>query len=224
MPAASIWPEGTQYTAFYLHSGEGANSLSGDGSLSLVQPSQEDASSDEFYYDPRDPVMSLMRSDSQAAPVDQSPHDHRRDILFYETPALEEELELTSPVRLKLWARTDGPDTDWAAKLAIVFEDGLAMNLTYGIMRAQYREGYEDPKLLNPGQVYEYDIKLNPIGVLLKPGQKLRLYVTSSDFPNFDRNHNTGKPYWKDKELRVAHQTVFHDAERPSRLSLPVVS
>jgi putative CocE/NonD family hydrolase len=186
------WPLArTQFTPFYLHSEGSANTVFGNGSLSIDTPSSSEAESDEYDYDPRDPVMSLMRADSQAAPVDQSPHDHRQDVLFYEMPVLEEELELTGPVRLKLWAKTDGPDTDWAARLAIVFEDGLAMNLTYGIMRAQYREGYENPKLLEPGETYEYDVKLNPVGVLLKPGQKLRLYVASSDFPNFDRNHNS---------------------------------
>ncbi len=218
------WPLArTQYTEYYLHSAGTANTVRGDGSLSTSQPDGADADSDQFDYDPRDPVMSLMRADAQAAPVDQSPHDHRQDVLFYETPVLEDELELTGPVGLKLWAKTDGPDTDWAARLAIVFEDGLAMNLTYGIMRAQYREGYEDPKLLEPGRVYDYSIKLNPVGVLLKPGQKLRLYVTSSDFPNFDRNHNTGKPYWEDAELRPAHQTIYHRPEMPSHLVLPVI-
>ncbi len=218
------WPLArTQYTEFYLHSNEGANTVNGDGVLTESAPAAAEAASDEYDYDPRDPVMSLMRADAQAAPVDQSPHDHRQDILFYETPALQEELELTGPVRLRIWASTDAPDTDWAARLAIVFEDGLAMNLTYGIMRAQYRGGYENPKLLEPGEAYEYDIKLNPIGVLLKPGQKLRLYVTSSDFPNFDRNHNTGEPYWEDSDLRVAHQTVFHSPDRPSHLLLPVI-
>ncbi len=218
------WPLArTQYTEFYLHSGGSANTVLGDGNLSLPSPEDSEAATDEYLYDPRDPVMSLMRADSQAAPVDQSPHDHRKDVLFYETPALEEEIELTGPVILKLWAKTDGPDTDWAARLAIVFEDGLAMNLTYGIMRAQYREGYENPELLEPGQTYQYDIKLNPIGVLLKPGQKLRLYVTSSDFPNFDRNHNTGKPYWEDSEFRTANQTVFHSPDQPSHLVLPVI-
>jgi putative CocE/NonD family hydrolase len=218
------WPLArTQFTPFYLHSEGSANTVFGNGSLSIDTPSSSEAESDEYDYDPRDPVMSLMRADSQAAPVDQSPHDHRQDVLFYETPVLQEELELTGPVRLKLWAKTDGPDTDWAARLAIVFEDGLAMNLTYGIMRAQYREGYENPKLLEPGETYEYDVKLNPVGVLLKPGQKLRLYVASSDFPNFDRNHNTGTPYWEDEELRVAHQTVFHSADKPSHLILPVI-
>ena len=167
--------------------------------------------------------MSLMSAESQAAPVDQAPHDYRRDILFYQTPILEREIEITGPVQLILWAQTDAPDTDWTAKLAVVLEDGMAVNLTYGIRRAQYREGYVEPKPVQPNVPVEYTVRLNPTGILLKPGQYLRLYVSSSDFPNFDRNHNTGKPYWSDAELRPALQTVFHDGERPSRLVLPVI-
>jgi hypothetical protein len=222
------WPLArTEYTNFYLHSQGSANTVSGDGSLSLEKPllsGQGDKSvSDEYEYDPRDPVMSLMRADSQAAPVDQSPHDHREDILVYDFPVFDSNLELTGPVTLKLWAKTDGLDTDWTAKLAVVYEDGQAVNLTYGIMRAQYRNGYENPTLLKPGELVEYAIKLNPIGCLFKPGQKLRLYISSSDFPNFDRNHNTGNDYWSDTELRTALQTVYHSAERPSHLMLPVI-
>ena len=99
----------------------------------------------------------------------------------------------------------------------------MAVNLTYGIMRAQYREGFENPKLIEPNVPLEYTVKLNPTGILFKPGQRIRLYVSSSDFPNFDRNHNTGADFWSDSELRVAHQTVFHNAGRPSRLVLPVI-
>jgi putative CocE/NonD family hydrolase len=164
-----------------------------------------------------------MRADSQAAPVDQAPHDHRKDILVYDFPVFDSELEVTGPVSLNLWAQTDGLDTDWTAKLAIVYENGMAVNLTYGIMRAQYRNGYENPALLEPGEVFEYTVKLNPIGCMFRPGQRLRLYVSSSDFPNFDRNHNTGKDYWSHAELRVAHQAVFHTTDRPSRLVLPVI-
>ena len=218
------WPLARiEYTNFYLHSRGGANTIAGDGSLSLEPASGDQAGADEYDYDPRDPVMSLMRADSQAAPVDQSPHDHRNDILVYDFPVFGSALEVTGPVSLKLWARTDGLDTDWTAKLAIVYENGLAVNLTYGIMRAQYRNGYQNPTLLEPGEVCEYTIRLNPIGCLFRPGQRLRLYVSSSDFPNFDRNHNTGKDYWSDAELRVAHQTVFHTADRPSHLVLPVI-
>jgi putative CocE/NonD family hydrolase len=196
--------------------------VQGDGRLSRHPPGSDDRS-DHFVYDPRDPVMSLMRADSQAAPVDQSPHDHRRDILVYQTPPLDEDIEVMGPVTLKLWAATNCPDTDWTAKLAVVLADGLCVNLTYGIMRARYRDGYDRPALLEPGKPCEYSMNLNPIGILFKRGQRIRLYVSSSDFPNFDRNHNTGRDYWSDAELRVARQTVFHDASMPSRLLLPVI-
>jgi len=216
------WPLArTCYTEFYLHSKGSANTVAGDGTLSTLPP--DDEPPDHYVYDPRDPVMSLMCADSQAAPVDQAPHDYRRDILFYETPPLLEEIELTGPVSLTLWAQTDAPDTDWTAKLAVVFEDGLAMNLTYGILRAHYREGYENPRPIKANVPLEYRVRLNPMGILLKPNQRLRLYVSSSDFPNFDRNHNTGKPFWSDTELSVAQQTIFHDAGCPSRLLLPVI-
>ena len=216
------WPLArTQYSEFYLHSAGAANTVAGDGALSRQSPADE--TPDCYDYDPRDPLMSLMRADAQAAPVDQAPHDYRQDILVYETAPLEEEIEVTGPVSLTLWAQTDAPDTDWTAKLAVVLEDGMAMNLTYGIMRAQYREGFEQPQLIEPNVPLEYSVRLNPTGILFKPGQRIRLYVSSSDFPNFDRNHNTGKPYWSDVELKVARQTVFHDAERPSRLILPII-
>lgn len=218
------WPLArTAYTRFYLHSEGGANTVSGDGYLSLVPPAASEIESDQYRYDPRDPVMSLMRADSQAAPVDQSPHDHRVDILVYDFPVIDSNFEVTGPVSLNLWAKTDAPDTDWTVKLSIVYEDGLAVNLTYGIMRSQYRNGYDNPTLLEDDEICEYTIKLNPIGCLLKQGQKLRLSVSSSDFPNFDRNHNTGKEYWSDNELRTAQQTVFHSIGRPSHLVLPVV-
>ena len=218
------WPLArTHYKKAYLHSQGSANTIWGDGSLSWELPQASESRLDEYDYDPRDPVMSLMRGDSQAAPVDQSPHDHRQDILVYDFPVVDSNLELVGPVSLNLWAQTDGFDTDWTAKLAVVYEDGLAVNLTYGIMRARYRDGYDNPKLLKLNELFEYTIKLNPIGCLLKPGQKLRLYVSSSDFPNFDRNHNNGQDYWSDSDLRVAHQQVFHSVDRPSHILLPVI-
>jgi hypothetical protein len=222
--------------AFYLHSNGGANTIHGDGVLSDTEPGQdfgqpsnsgqgvasENADSDEFIYDPRDPLMSLMAASSQMTPVDQSPHDGRTDTLVYETPPLTAELELVGIPRLVLWASTDGPDTDWTAKLALVDEDRRAVNLTYGILRAQFRDGFDKPELLTPGEAYEFAVPLNPVGIRILPGQRLRLYVSSSDFPNFDRNHNTGAPFWSDRELRTARQTVYHSAAMPSRLLLPV--
>ena len=219
------WPLArTAYTRFYLHSEGGANTVSGDGYLSLVPPAASEIESDQYRYDPRDPVMSLMRADSQAAPVDQSPHDHRVDILVYDFPVIDSDFDVTGPVSLNLWAKTDDTETDWTVKLSSVYEDGLAVNLTYGIMRSQYRNGYDNPTLLEADEICEYTIKLNPIGCLLKQGQKLRLSVSSSDFPNFDRNHNTGGNDYAESILMAARQTVFHDAGRPSHVILPVIA
>jgi|TARA_B100001971_G_C18241066_1_gene570960 putative CocE/NonD family hydrolase len=229
------WPiPRTKYIDFYLGSLGNANTLNGDGFLSTTNqslPNEDLVITDErsaiqfeydsFLYDPRDPVMSLMRADSQAAPVDQKPHDHRMDILFYETPVFQKRVEFTGPVELFLWASTDGHDTDWTAKISIVHEDNLAINLTYGIQRAIYRDGFNNPSLIEPNKPYLYKLKINPIGCVFLPGQKLRLCVSSSDFPNFDRNHNTGKPYWKDNDMRTASQKIFHSKKMPSRLVLP---
>ena len=216
------WPLArAEYTDFFLHSDGAANTPAGNGSLSMDESGGE--TPDGYAYDPRDPVMSVMDIDAQAMPRDQAPLDGRRDVLVYQTPPLEQEIEITGPVVLKLFAASDAPDTDFTAKLVIVYEDGTAVNLTYGIVRARYRDGYDSPTLLEPGEPYEYTIRLNPVGVLIRPGQRLRLDISSSDFPNFDRNHNTGADFWSDAELRTARQTVFHDRERPSRLILPVI-
>lgn len=216
------WPLArTRYVEFFLHSKGAANTVWGDGTLSTAEPSAEKP--DKYDYDPRDPVMSLMAPDAQAAPCDQSPLNSRADILVYQTPPLTEEIEVTGPVVLKLWAASSAPDTDFTAKLIDVHPDGLAVNLCYGIMRAQYRDGYDAPSLIEPGVPYEYTIKLMPTGILFRRGHRIRLDIASSDFPNFDRNHNTGNDFWSDTEMQVAHQTVFHDRERPSRLVLPVI-
>ena len=219
---ADAWPlPETQYTDLFLSSEGNANTVHGDGTLSFDQPSA--AESDEFDYDPRDPVMSLMHQNSQSIPMDQSPNDHRQDVLVYETEPVSEDLDVIGPVRLKLWASTNAPETDFTAKLAIVHEDGLCVNLTYGVMRTGYREGFDRVAYTEPGRQYEYDIKLNPIGCRFLKGQRIRLYISSSDFPNFDRNHNTGNNFWSDTEFKVAHQTVFHTGGMASRLVLPIV-
>jgi putative CocE/NonD family hydrolase len=216
------WPLArTQYTEFFLHSGGRANSTLGDGFLTTSEPGHQ--SPDEFDYDPRDPVMSLMSPDAQATACDQSPLDGRRDILVYQSQPLTEEIEITGPVVLKLWASSSAPDTDFTAKLIDVHPNGLAVNLCYGIIRARYRDGYANPSLIQPYLPYEYTIRLTPTSVLFQRGHRIRLDVSSSDFPNFDRNHNTGKDFWSDIEMLLAHQTVFHDREHPSRLILPMI-
>lgn len=219
---ADAWPlPETEYTPMYLHSGGNANTVKGDGFLSFDEPIR--GGTDHFTYDPRDPVMSLMHQNSQSIPVDQSPNDHRQDILVYETDPLEEDLDIIGPIRLKLWASTDAPETDFTAKLAIVHQDGLCINLTYGIIRTTYRDGYDRAAYTRSDTPNLYDIKLNPIGCRFLAGQRIRLYITSSDFPNFDRNHNTGNPYHSDTELRVAQQTVFHTQDMPSHILLPII-
>ena len=219
---ADAWPlRDTQYADLYLSSFGEANTVHGDGMLTFDQ--QPGAISDEFDYDPRDPVMSLMHQNSQSIPMDQSPNDHRQDVLVYETEPMSKDIDVIGPVRLKLWAATDAPETDFTAKLAIVHEDGLCVNLTYGVMRTGYREGFDRVAYTEPGRQYEYDIKLNPIGCRFLKGQRIRLYISSSDFPNFDRNHNTGNNFWSDTEFKVAHQTVFHTGGMASRLVLPIV-
>jgi len=216
------WPLArTQYRELFLGSDGKANTPQGDGALTWDQPG--DQQPDKYSYDPRDPVMSIMDVDAQAMPRNQAVLDGRHDVLVYHTAPFEQELRLIGPITVKLWAASDAVDTDFTAKLVIVHEDGVAVNLTYGIKRAQYRNGYDNPSLINPGEPYEYTIQLNPVGVLFQPGQRLRLDISSSDFPNFDRNHNTGKPYWSDAELRTANQTVFHEGSMPSRLIVPVV-
>ncbi|HCV28213.1 MAG TPA: X-Pro dipeptidyl-peptidase, partial [Dehalococcoidia bacterium] len=217
------WPLArTRYVNYFLSSAGSAETAFGDGVLSTDKLS-EGAPADTYDYDPNDPVMSMMGLDAQAAARDQAPLAHRQDILVFQTPVLEEAIEVTGPVVLKLFASSSAPDTDWTAKLIDVQPDGAAVNLTYGILRASYRDGYENPTPIEPGREYEYTIKLNPTGNVFMPGHRIRLDVSSSDFPNFDRNHNTGKDFWSDTGFRVAHQTVFHDSVRPSRLVLPII-
>ncbi len=219
----NAWPLArTRYREFFLRSGGGANTVFGDGVLSRTAPGEEPH--DSYRYDPRDPVMSLMNPDSQIAPRNQAPLDGRRDVLVYQTPPLDQAIQVTGPVKLILWAASDAPDTDFTAKLIDVHPDGMAVNLTYGVLRCHDRDGYATKAPpLRPGQAYELTVPLNPTGVLFGKGHRIRLDVSSSDFPNFDRNHNTGRDFWSDAELRTASQTVFHDAGRPSRLVLPVI-
>ena len=216
------WPLArTTYTDYYLHSGGGANTPFGNGVLSSDPPGEEPV--DRYTFDPRDPVMSIYLPNAQDGPGDQSPLNYRQDVLVFQTPPLESDMEVTGPIVVKLFAATSAPDTDWTAKLVDVDPSGLALNLTYGIQRARYRESFAQPSLLRPGQVYEYTLKLLPTGNLFKAGHRIRLDISSSDFPNFDRNHNTGLDYWDDDTLAVAHQTVYHDRRYPSRIILPVI-
>lgn len=220
--AENEWPLArTVYTDFFLHSGGQANTVVGDGLLTREPPQEQPP--DTYAYDPRDPVMTLYSPDGQHEPIDQRALDGRQDVLVYATPPLEEPLEVTGPVVVKLWAASSARDTDIVAKLIDVWPDGFAQELCYGIVRARYRDSFDQPSLIEPGRVYEYTIQVNPTSNLFGPGHRIRLDISSSDFPNFDRNHNTGGDDYKEATLQTAHQKIFHNATRPSRVILPVI-
>ncbi|MBO9521503.1 MAG: CocE/NonD family hydrolase [Nocardioidaceae bacterium] len=194
--------------------------LRAEGGLTWEAPGEEQP--DRYTFDPRDPVMSLMGADAQLAPLDQRGNDHRPDKLVYQTGPLLQPVEVAGLVRVVLWAGTDAPDTDWVARLVRVDEHGVAVNLAEGILRARYRHGYGAEVPLTDDSPQRYLVELSPVSVLFRPGERIRVDVTSSDFPNFDRNHNTGRAFAHDAELRPAHQAIHHDAEHPSAVLLPV--
>ena len=216
------WPLArTVFSDYYFHSSGSANSPLGDGFLSTTPPGDEPT--DSYIYDPRDPVMSLTTLEVQDAPFDQRPLDHRRDVLVFSTKPLSQDIEVTGPITIKLFAASSALDTDFTAKVVDVYPDGQAIRLCYGIVRAQYRESYQQPSLIRPGEIYEYTIQLRPTANLFKKGHRIRVDISSSDFPMFDRNHNTGRPFQSDAELVQAKQTIYHDARYPSRVILPII-
>ena len=236
---AADWPlPQTQWTRFYLHS---------DRSLRREPPSSGAVPLD-YLSDPRSPVPTIGGALSSGEPVmrggayDQregpgvfgarepfGPLSERPDVLAFCTPPLSQELELTGPVTVRLWVASDGPDTDFTAKLIDVYPpnddypEGFAMNLTEGILRARYRDSWEDPSPLIPGEVYPITIELFPIGNLFASGHRLRLDIASSNFPHFDINPNSGEPEGAMEHPRVANNRVFVDAARPSQVILPVI-
>jgi putative CocE/NonD family hydrolase len=220
------WPLArTQYTPYYLHSQGRANSLHGDGLLSVVPPADEPA--DQYIYDPAAPVPTcggalLLPPIYRPGPWDQRPVEQRGDVLVYSTPPLDRDVEVTGPIVVKLYAASSAPDTDFVARLVDVHPDGYAQNLTDGIIRARYRHG-DTPELIEPGKVYEYTIDCWATGNLFRAGHRIRLDITSSSFPRWDRNPNTGRPPGSERETRPATQTILHNAAHPSHVILPII-
>ncbi len=215
-------PAGASMTDYFLHSSGRANTPAGDGSLSLEQPSDEQP--DSYVYDPRDPLMTLYLANGQDGPFDQRYNAHRRDVLVYASDVLDREVEVTGYPQLHLFVASDALDTDFTIRLIDVHPDGYAQNLCYGFQRARFRGGLEKPpELMRPGETYEFVIELAPISNAFLPGHRIRVDISSSDFPNHDRNHNTGGNDYFETDMRVARQTVFHDSIRPSRIVLPVM-
>jgi uncharacterized protein len=224
----SDWPPPqAKPTRYFLHSGSSANSLRGDGNLSLTPPKKEAA--DKFTYDPANPVPTIGGSlccdqeHYEPGPRDQRAAENRDDVLVYSTKPLGEDLEATGPVTLELWAKSSAVDTDFTAKLVDVSPNGLALNLTDGILRMRYRDSQEKPEMMNPDQVYKITVDLWATSNVFKKGHILRLEVSSSNFPRFDRNLNTGAEQATSREFISAINTILHDAEHPSALVLPVM-
>jgi putative CocE/NonD family hydrolase len=202
-----------------------ANSRFGRGRLvwSLGEGDAAGASVDTFTYDPRTPVPTGAAGAYSRAPTDQRTLEERRDVLVYTSEPMTTPLEVTGPVQLVLWAASSATDTDFTARLVDVHPDGTARALTDGILRARYRSSRTAPTLLTPGTPTEFVIEVGATSNVFLPGHRLRLEVSSSNFPRFDRNLNTGAPFGTDSVPVVARQTVFHDRLRASRLVLPVV-
>ena len=231
------WPlPGTAYTPHYLHA---------DGSLSRETP-EDGGQPSAFTFDPRDPVPTIGGGISAAEPImsagafdqrgnprffgckDELPLNTRPDVLTFQTPSLEADVEVTGPIEMHLWASSSAVDTDFTAKLIDVhppssdYPDGLAINVTDSIIRARYRNSWEKPELMTPGEPYEFVFQLYPTSNIFREGHRIRLDISSSNWPRFDVNPNTGGPLGLKRGYKLAHQSVYHDKDRSSHVVLPI--
>jgi hypothetical protein len=232
------WPlQRTEYTPFFLQPGGG---LSSRKPPAAARPSQ-------YVFDPADPVPTIggnisvgydlmpgggfnQRGGPQVYGArDTLPLSARRDVLVFSTPPLERDTEVTGTVVVKLWAASSAPDTDFTCKLIDVYPpngdypDGYELNIGDSIIRARYRDSRERPVLMEPGSVYEFTITLYPTSVVFQEGHQLRVHISSSNFPRFDINRNMGGPLGLEQVSQAAVQTIFHDADRPSHVLLPII-
>jgi putative CocE/NonD family hydrolase len=221
------WPIArTQWTPIYLRGDGNANSSRGDGTLSFEAPGEEEP--DRFVYDPNRPVptcggATLLDLGGAAGPFDQREVEQREDVLVYTSEILSSPVEVTGPVTMKLFAASSAPDTDFTAKLVDVYPDGSAYNVADGVVRARFRDSLSDPAPIEPGAIVEYSIDMWATSHEFLPGHRIRIDITSSDFPRYDRNPNTGHEWGADDRLEVARQTVFHDSRYPSHMILPLI-
>jgi uncharacterized protein len=223
------WPPSRARTVrYFLGSGGSANSVSGNGVLSTEAPAGGSAGNDSFLYDPANPVPTLggplcCRADLlKPGPLDQKEAELRKDVLVYSTAPLERDLEVTGPVTAELYVSSSAVDTDFTAKLVDVWPDGFAQNLTEGILRLRYRDSQEKPELAKPGALYKIRVDLWATSNVFLAGHRVRLEISSSNFPRFDRNLNTGEEQAGARRAAKATNTVSHDRGHPSALLLPV--
>jgi uncharacterized protein len=228
------WPlPQTEWQPWFLHSNGRANTLHGDGRLERDAPTAEPP--DTYDYDPDSPVPSIGGNNSTSdwsrnadepivpGPIDQRAIEGRQDVLCYTTAPLEKELAVIGPLECVLYAASSARDTDFTVKLVDVYPDGRAMNISEGILRARYRNDDRNPELLEPGEPTELRIALYPTANVFRAGHRLRLDISSSSFPRFSRNLNTGEPIATGVRAQVARQTMLHSTAYPSRIVLPVI-
>ena len=215
---------GARQTRYYLHSSGKANTLRGNGIASTAPPAAEPA--DKYVYDPADPVPSRGGGHSRAGTagaVDQRPVETRGDVLIYTAPAFQPDTEVTGPVSVELYASSSAVDTDFTGKLVDVWPNGFAQNLEDGILRARYRRSMEKEELMNPGETNKITIDLWSTSNVFLTGHKLRLEISSSNFPRFDRNLNTGEQPEISQRMVKATNVIYHDQNHLSALSVPVM-
>jgi hypothetical protein len=211
------WPLArTKFVRYFLHSNGSAHGRLGDGVLSTAGPGDEPA--DNFHYDPKNPVPS-----AGAGSQNQSAVEDRPDVLVFSTPPLKTGIEVTGPLEVTLFVGSSARDTDFTAKLVDVYPDGAAFNLQEGILRARYREGFNKKVWMVPGEQYRLRIDLHATSNYFPPGHRIRLEISSSNFPRFDRNLNTGGNNYDETEPLVAENTVHHSRNLASFITLPVV-
>ncbi|MBM4185922.1 MAG: CocE/NonD family hydrolase [Gemmatimonadetes bacterium] len=225
------WPLArTKWTPYYLRSGGRANSRDGDGALSPVAPKAEPA--DRFSFDPATPVWTVGGSVCAACargqrvfdgPADQAEVEVRNDVLVYTSPTLTDGVEVTGPIKAVLYVSSSAKDTDFTVKLVDVHPDGRAFNVQEGIQRMRFREGYQKKVWIEPGQVYKVEIDLEATSMYFKAGHRIRVQVSSSNFPRWDRNLGTGGNNYDETTWVLQHNTVHHSARYPSHLLLPVI-
>jgi putative CocE/NonD family hydrolase len=232
------WPlSNTRFIPYYLHS---------DGLLSEKKPTDQTAQPSRYTYDPKDPVPTIGGGISaaddfmQPGGFDQRGRSGfigckdtlslncRHDVLTFQTSPLEADVEVTGPVEMHLWASSSAVDTDFTAKLVDVYPpteavpDGVAINITDSIIRARYRNGYETAEMMTPGRPYGFVFQLYPTSNVFKKGHRIRLDISSSNWPRFDVNPNTGGPLGSTQHYEIAHQAIYHDAARTSHIILPI--
>jgi uncharacterized protein len=225
---AEDWPvPGAIRQDWYLDSGGHANTSAGDGTLT-TEAHKRGGQPDRYRYNPADPVRThggkvLSLGESVAGPFSQQHVEMREDVLCYSSKIFDQPMDIVGPVILRLYAASNARDTDFMAKLIDVFPDGRSMLVCEGCRRARFRLGFDREVFLKPGAVEEYEINLAHTAWRVKPGHRLRVHVTSSNFPHLDRNMNTGNAIGDDAEGIIAEQTIFHDERRASRLELYVL-